>query len=78
VQSRQLTSAAKSRAAGTSVGSHDRVHRCVRTEEDVRMSVAQRRVDVLGRLLDLGISPATLCLLLPEFAPLIRRLAAGR
>lgn len=42
--------------------------------EDERMSQADHRVDVVRRLLDAGLSVATLRAMLPEFVPVIDKL----
>lgn len=43
--------------------------------EDERMSQAAHRVEVVRRLLDAGLTPATLRAMLPEFTPVIDELA---
>ena len=43
--------------------------------EDERMSQATHRVEVVRRLLDAGLTPATLRAMLPEFIPVIDELA---
>jgi hypothetical protein len=74
VQSRQLRSVACRGVADPSIVSSD----ADPSDEEVGRRVAARRLEVLRRLLDLGISPITLTALLPEFATQIRILAAQR
>ena len=41
-----------------------------------RASVEEHREDVVRRLLARGLSPTAICALLPDFRPLVQRLAA--
>jgi hypothetical protein len=52
--------------------------RRVHTRPVPRVEPRQHREDVIARLLDLGISPATLRTILPDFRSLVDRVASRR
>jgi hypothetical protein len=65
-------------ATGTSTTAHFEVPIPIPDDGHVLVDLRERRADVVGRLLGLGVTPRTLTTLLPEWEELILTVAAQR
>jgi hypothetical protein len=69
---------AAGRAPGMVTAAHFEVSVPTPDDGHVLVDLRERRADVVGRLLDLGVTPRTLMTLLPEWEAMIARVAAQR